>query len=309
MTNLRLMAVHAHPDDESSKGAATYAKYAAEGVRVVVVSCTGGESGDILNDEVRSSPRSIWDLPGLRFDEMTAARDVLGVDHRWLGYRDSGLPAEGQLPTPLSFATIDVEISAQPLVRLIRAERPQMVITYDENGGYPHPDHVRAHEVAVRAIEAAADADYHPELGEVWAVSKLYYERIFNTERIEAVYEAGIRSGGEEVAHLTEWMASRLGKDAGVEGVSADNPVEDNAADEGDHIPGTATTHIPVADYFETRDRALRAHRSQVGDEHASYFFWPNALQREAWPFEDFELIWSHVPTALPEDDLFAGLR
>lgn len=279
------MAVHAHPDDESSKGAATYAKYVAEGARVVIVSCTGGESGDILNHEMEAVPRARWDLPGLRRVEMAAAREVLGVEHRWLGYRDSGLPPEGEAPTPLSFATVDLEISAEPLARLIRLEKPQVVVTYDEHGGYPHPDHIRAHAVAVRAIEAAADPHYHPEHGEPWQVSKLYYDRIFNRDRIAAVYEAGREADVDGVEHLREWLG------------------------QPDRVQGAATTHVPTGEFFETRDRALRAHRSQVGDEHGAFFFWPNEVQRQAWPFEDFELVWSKVPTTVPEDDLFAGLR
>lgn len=168
------MAVHAHPDDESSKGAGTYAKYVHDGVAVTIVSCTGGELGDILNDDVRAEPRAHWDLPGLRRAEMAAAREVLGVEHRWLGYRDSGLPAEGEAPTPLSFATVATDIAAEPLARLIRARKPQVVITYDERGGYPHPDHVHCHEVTVRAAEFAANPSYHPEYGAPWAISKLY---------------------------------------------------------------------------------------------------------------------------------------
>lgn len=278
------MAVHAHPDDESSKGAATYAKYAAEGARVVVVSCTGGELGDILNAAVEATPRAHWDLTGLRRAEMDAARDVLGVQHRWLGYRDSGLPPEGELAAPLGFASVPVAISAEPLARLIRAEKPQVVVTYDEAGGYPHPDHVRTHEVTIRAIEAAAEPSYHPEHGAPWSVSKLYFERVFNRERTEAVFLEGRYQGRTDVEHLAEWLDRSAGSQR-------------------------ATTHIPVGDYLETRDRALGAHASQVGAEHAPFFFWPNDVQRVAWPFEDFERVWSIVDSATPEDDLFAGLR
>lgn len=282
---LRLMAVHAHPDDESSKGAGTYARYAAEGVRVVVVSCTGGESGDILNPEVEAVPRAHWDLPGLRRQEMAEAAAILGIEHRWLGYRDSGLPADGERPDPLGFAAVDLEIPVFPLVRLVRAERPQVLVTYDERGGYPHPDHIGAHRVSVRAIEAAADPGYHPEAGAPWQVAKLYYERIFNHERAEAVYAAGLRTDPARVRQLADWIGSR------------------------ERPSWAATTHVPVADFLDIRDAALRAHRSQVGAEHEPYFFWPNDVQRAAWPYEDFELVRSTVPVPEDECDLFAGLR
>lgn len=137
------MAVHAHPDDESSKGAATYAYYVNQGDSVTVVSCTGGERGDILNEELPNRAMAERDLPGLRRIEMAAAQAVLGIDHRWLGYVDSGMANEdGSVPSG-SFAEIPLKISVEPLVRLIREVRPHVLVTYDENGGYPHPDHIR----------------------------------------------------------------------------------------------------------------------------------------------------------------------
>ncbi len=159
---LRLLAVHAHPDDESSKGAATYAHYLSRGAEVMVVSCTGGERGDIQNDRLEQTAMAERDMAGLRRIEMARAKAAIGFEHRWLGYADSGLPeAEegGELPPLASdcFALIPLEISAEPLVRIIREYRPQVLVTYDESGGYPHPDHIRTHEVSVYAMEAAAD--------------------------------------------------------------------------------------------------------------------------------------------------------
>ena len=148
---LRLMCVHAHPDDESSKGAATMAKYVDAGVEVLVVSCTGGERGDVLNPKLKDDPAILRDLAQVRRDEMRAAQEILGVRHTWLGFVDSGLPEGDPLP-PLPegcFALEPLEIPVEALVREIRRFRPHVVTTYDERGGYPHPDHIRCHEVSM----------------------------------------------------------------------------------------------------------------------------------------------------------------
>ncbi|SKA99521.1 mycothiol S-conjugate amidase [Agreia bicolorata] len=283
---LRLMAVHAHPDDESSKGAATYAYYLDRGVEVMVVSCTGGERGSILNESLAEHRHAERDMAGLRRYEMAAAQKVVGFEHRWLGYADSGLPDEGEpLPTN-AFAAIPVEISAEPLVRLIREFKPQVLLTYDENGGYPHPDHIRTHEISVRALEAASDATAYPDAGEPWSVSKLYYDRIFSYQRMKAVYDEIVATDPESplITSMTEmrsWMKES---------------------------PFLATTQVPAGAFFDVRDNALRAHASQVSPD-SQFFFWPNELQRKAWPFEDYQLISSKVETTMPEADLFAGIE
>ncbi len=149
MTELRLMAVHAHPDDESSKGAATTARYADEGVRVLVVTMTGGERGDILNPAM-DLPEVHGRMAEIRRDEMAKAAEILGVEHHWLGFVDSGLP-EGDPPPPLPDGCLGVVPLAEPveeLVRVIRKFKPHVMTTYDENGGYPHPDHIRSHQVS-----------------------------------------------------------------------------------------------------------------------------------------------------------------
>ena len=155
---LRLMHVHAHPDDESSKGAASTAKYVAEGVDVHVVTCTGGERGSILNPKM-DRPDILENITEIRRQEMERARDILGIRQDWLGFIDSGWP-EGDPKPPLPegcFALVPLEEAAAPLVRLIREFKPHVMTTYDERGGYPHPDHVKCHEISVHAFEAAAD--------------------------------------------------------------------------------------------------------------------------------------------------------
>src|SRR5438067_12437021 len=151
------MAVHAHPDDESSKGAATMARYVREGVDVLVVTCTGGERGDILNPALAEDPDVLADLPARRRAEMARAREILGVRQEWLGFVDSGLPEGDPLP-PLPegcFALQPVEEAAERLVEMIRRFRPHVMTTYDENGGYPHPDHVMTHKISMVAFDAA----------------------------------------------------------------------------------------------------------------------------------------------------------
>ncbi|MGL4339392.1 MAG: PIG-L family deacetylase, partial [Rhodoglobus sp.] len=205
-------------------------------------------------------------------------------------YMDSGFPegtgtVEGPRdPLPANcFALVPLEVLAEPLVRIIRELRPQVMVTYDENGGYPHPDHIRTHQISMYAAEAAADPKRYPEQGPAWRISKIYYDRTVNSERVSAMYEAMVVSNHPARARL-EGLMARLGE-----------------------RPSQATTHIPVADFLEIRDDALRAHASQVPPD-SPFFFWPNDLQREVWPFEDFQLVQSSVESVMPEDDLFAGL-
>jgi mycothiol S-conjugate amidase len=254
---LRLLAVHAHPDDESSKGAATYAYYRSIGADVMVVSCTGGERGDIQNPQLVASAMA-----------------------------DRDIPEDGEAVHPHSFARTPLEVSGVPLVRILREYRPHVVITYDENGGYPHPDHIRTHEVTKWALDAAADPERLPEWGAAWRVSKLYYDRIISPQRFAAVYEALSAAEPEHpllaaFTEMTSWMADRP--------------------------QPRLTTHVPAGEFFEVRDAALRAHSSQVPPD-SPFFFWPNDVQRAAWPSEDFELVESSVESSIPESDLFAGI-
>jgi len=287
---LRLMAVHAHPDDESSKGAATMAKYIAEGAEVLVVTCTGGERGDVLNPRLKGDPELERNIREVRRKEMDRAREILGVRQAWLGFVDSGLPEGDPLP-PLPegcFALEKVETAAEPLVRLMREFRPHVVTTYDENGGYPHPDHIQCHRISVEAFDAAGDPDRYPEAGEPWQPLKLYYNQTFSKARIMALHAAMLERTGS--SPYDGWI-ERWNNEEG----------EPRAERE-------ITTHVPCGEYFELRDQALLAHATQV-DPDGPWFRVPMEIQREVWPTEDFELARSLVDTTLPEDDLFAGIR
>src|ERR1700735_3019106 len=205
-SQLRLMAVHAHPDDESSKGAATMARYAREGAQVLVCTLTGGERGSVLNPAM-DRPEVKADMPRTRREEMARAREILGVEQRFLGFVDSGLP-EGDPKPPLPegcFALADVAEAAGPLVQAIREFRPHVMLTYDEQGGYPHPDHIMTHNVAVEAFEAAADPDRYPGTGDPWQPLKLYYFATFHKDRITALHEELLRRGLE--SPYAEWFA------------------------------------------------------------------------------------------------------
>jgi mycothiol S-conjugate amidase len=285
---LRLMAVHAHPDDESSKGAATMARYAREGADVLVCTLTGGERGDILN-KAMERPDVRANLPAVRRAEMARAREILGVQQQFLGFFDSGLPEGDPLP-PLPegcFALEPLRTAVRPLVRAVREFRPQVILTYDERGGYPHPDHVKTHEVTVAAFEAAADPDQYPGCGEPWQPLKLYYFASFHRARFQALHHEMERRGLE--SPYAERMASWDDEDPQRQELKI-------------------TTRVPCGEFFEIRDQALLAHATQI-DPESSWFACPVEVQRAAWPTEDFHLARSLVNTEMPEEDLFAGIR
>ena len=150
---LCLLSVHAHPDDESSKGASTVARYHAEGVRTVLVCCTGGEEGDILNPAM-DTPEVRADIGAVRLAELKAATDIIGYDETvMLGYRDSGMPGTEANARPESFAQAPLDEAVGRLVAVIRRERPQVILTYPEDQSeYPHPDHLRVHEISVAGL-------------------------------------------------------------------------------------------------------------------------------------------------------------
>ncbi len=286
-SGLRLMAVHAHPDDESSKGAATTAKYAAEGHEVLVVTLTGGERGDILNPAM-DRPGIKDNIAQVRQEEMAKAAAALGVQQTWLGYVDSGLPEGDPLP-PLpegSFATIPLEESGEALVKVVREFRPHVMITYDEHGGYPHPDHIRCHEVSMLAYERSGDPDAFPDAGDPWTVSKLYYTHGFIRARMVAFSDEFEKNGQE--SPFKEWLARWDAR--------------------GGDLMARVTTQITCDDFFPARDEALRAHATQI-DPNGVFFAVPTEWQRRLWPTEEFELAKTRVQTSIPETDLFAGIE
>src|ERR1700748_3150810 len=238
---LRLMAVHAHPDDESSKGAATMARYVREGVQVLVCTLTGGERGDILNPAM-DRPEIKADTASVCRAEMARAREILGVEQRFLGFTDSGLP-EGDPKPPLPegcFALTPLAEAAEPLVRAVREFRPHVMITYDENAGYPHPDHVMTHKVAVAAFELAADPDAYPQAGEPWQPLKLYYFVSFHGAKYVAFHEEMLRLRME--SPYTKIFEERQAR------------AEKRGEPERPELE--ITTRVPCGDFFAIRDQA-----------------------------------------------------
>ena len=286
---LCLLSVHAHPDDEASKGAGTVAKYAAEGIRGVLVCCTGGEEGDILNPAV-DTPEIRARLHEVRMEELQASVDAIGYAQLYmLGYRDSGMKDTESNAHPDNFANAPFDEAVERLVRIIRAERPQVIITYgDDSKFYPHPDHVRVHEISGPAFDAAGDPDRFPDSGDPWQPSKLYYTG-WSARRVKALHEAFLARGEE--SPYASWFEER----------GIDQTLEQ-----------TFTTFVDVSDFLVNRLEALLAHRTQV-DPTGFWMRLPDDVVREVFPWEEFVLARTLVDTGVPEgdteDDLFAGLR
>jgi mycothiol S-conjugate amidase len=284
---LCLMQVHAHPDDEASKGSGTTAKYAAEGVRNVLVTCTGGEAGDILNPAA-DTPEVRADLPAVRIKELNESVAILGyASLHLLGYHDSGMPDTEDNKRPDNFWNADIDEAVGKLVKIVRDERPHVIIAYgDDHSFYPHPDHIRAHEIAVTAFEAAGVAERFPDAGEPWTPKKLYYSG-WTRRRIQALSDA-------------------------FKGLDVENPFEEFLKElpgDSDHL---FTTEINVGDFLDKRRASLLAHRTQIDPES----FWmalPDDALREIWPVEEYILARTLVDNGLKpgeiETDLFAGLR
>jgi mycothiol S-conjugate amidase len=279
-----LLAVHAHPDDESSKGAGTLARYAAAGVRTVIVTCTGGEAGEILNPAM-DQPGVLERMPELRRAELAKALEILHVSaHYWLGYRDSGMPDTPANAHPEAFANADLDEATGRLVGIIRQEHPQVLVTYDESGGYPHPDHVRTHEVSVAAFDAAGDPDRYPEAGAPFQPLKLYYHATFTRRRLEAIHAGAVARGID--SPFAEWL---------------------ERWDQAEHPEPKVTTQVDVRGFLAQRRDALLAHATQI-DPNSFWFSIPDEVVGEVYPWEDYVLARSLVQAGEHETDLFEGI-
>ncbi len=296
---LCVLTIHAHPDDESSKGAGTIARYRDEGVRTVLVCCTGGELGDIANPAM-DRPGVKENLAEIRRDELAAATKIIGFDDVvMLGYRDSGMAGDVGNDDPTSFYQADIDECAFRLVKIIREVRPHVIITYGDNQrGYPHPDHLKVHDVTGPAFERSGDSAWYPDAGPAWAPKKLYYS-LWARERTvrmhERYLELGLKSPYDE-----KWL---------------DRPWEDHRI----------TTRVPVMDYYDVRVNALLAHATQIDPTSPWWFGLPHEVAKTVHPYDDYVLARSLVggqpgedqrtaeppgtPPSIFEDDLFAGLR
>ena len=277
----RLLAFHAHPDDESSKGAGTVARYHAEGARTVLITATGGEAGDVLNPAA-DSPEARADIGAVRRRELLEATDILGYDDVvMLGYRDSGMPDTPPNEHPDAFIHADLDAVLERLVAIVRSERPQVVLGYDDHEWYPHPDHLKVHELSKPLFEAAADPARFPHAGEPWEIRRLYAP-IRTLRRLRMIHEAMVERG----------IPSPYG-----EFLEDQEPREDPIA-----------AQVDVGAYIEQARAALAAHRTQVAPD-GPWFAVPADLVRDVYPYEDFELLASRVEDAGVVDDLFDGIE
>ncbi|MGX1851385.1 N-acetyl-1-D-myo-inositol-2-amino-2-deoxy-alpha-D-glucopyranoside deacetylase [Streptomyces sp. NPDC055299] len=286
----RLLLVHAHPDDESINNGVTMARYAAEGAQVTLVTCTRGEEGEVIPPELASlAPDRDDTLGPYRVGELAAAMEALGVtDHRFLGgpgrYRDSGMMGAPQNERPDCFWQAPLDEAAAELVAVIREVRPQVMVTYDPNGGYGHPDHIQAHRVAMRGAELAADADFRPELGGAHAIGKIYWNcnpRSVVEEGFERLRAAG---------HTFPGIAS------------------------ADDVPGVVPDAEVTASVTggraaaEAKTAAMRAHYTQIAVD-GPFFALSNDLGQPLFAVEHYRLVHGVAGAAdgEREDDLFAG--
>jgi N-acetyl-1-D-myo-inositol-2-amino-2-deoxy-alpha-D-glucopyranoside deacetylase len=286
----RLLLVHAHPDDETIGTGATMAKYAAEGAHVTLVTCTLGEEGEILVPELQHlAANRDGGLGDHRIGELTAAMAALGVaDHRWLGgagrWRDSGMMGEPSNNRPESFWQAHLDEAVGELVRVVREVRPQVMVSYDDNGGYGHPDHIQAHRVAVGAFEAAGDPERFPDAGEPWTPAK-FYEAVVPVSLLRAAFEA-LREMGDNAPF----------------GVTSPDELPFGVPDE------QVTAQVDARDYLPAKVAAMRAYPTQIAvDGH--FFALSNDIGQGAFGLEHFRLTrgQSGNPTG-QEDDLFAGV-
>lgn len=284
---LRLLSVHAHPDDESSKGAGTVARYHDQGAWCVLVCCTGGEAGDILNPAM-DTPEVRANLAEVRRHELVRAAEIIGYDEVvWLGYLDSGMPDTEANLDPRCFAQADFDEAVGRLVAVIRRTRPQVIVTYhDRQDTYPHPDHLRVHDISVAAFDAAGDPDRYPDEGEPWQALKLYYS-IWSRARVRAMHDKLIELGIES-PFSEEWF---------------ERPSQD------DRI----TTAIEVSRWYDRTKRALLAHATQIDPASPFWFALPDDVATSLHPWEEYHLARSLVgqPSVASgvEDDLFMGVR
>ncbi|CCM65681.1 MULTISPECIES: mycothiol conjugate amidase Mca [Candidatus Neomicrothrix] len=283
---LRLLSIHAHPDDEASKGAGTVRRYVNAGIGATLVCCTGGEAGDILNPAM-DRPSVVENLQAVRMVELGRSAQIIGYDRvELLGYRDSGMEGTEPNAHPDNFANAPFDEAVGRLVAMLRREQPQVVITYgDDQRAYGHPDHLRVHEISMPAVEAAADPAYRPELGDPHQVDKVY-STVWYRKRMEALHHA-MEEAGLESPFDEEWRKRWADFDQ-------------------DH---RVTAFVDVSGYYWVRQDALLAHATQVDPNVGFWFGVPDEVADRVEPYDTYVLDHSVVATQSPEHDLFAGVR
>ena len=288
-----ILTVHAHPDDEASKGAGTIARYHADGVRTVLVCCTGGEEGEILNPAL-DTPEVHRDLAAVRREELARATEIIGYDEVvLLGYRDSGMAGSEANANPDCFAAAPLEEATGRLVEIIRRTKPQVMVIYgDDQTGYPHPDHLRVHDAGLAAFLASGDPDQFEGAGPAFQPSKLYYT-VHSAARFRAIH-AKFEELGLESPFDAEWRAR------------------------WDSMPEEVPTAVvDITDHTDVRRLALLAHATQVDPESKFWFGLPPEVMASIQPHDDYRLAMVGSPDGtvnpatwdgMVETDLFAGI-
>ncbi len=300
--DLRLLLVHAHPDDESIGQGATMARYVAEGRGVTLVTCTAGEMGEVLVPELVHLAADQEDKLGEhRRGEIADAMETLGVtDHRWLGgfqtYRDSGMKwhEEGYAVAAdtihdNAFWHADLTEAANHLVRVIREVQPQVLVTYDQFGGYGHPDHIQAHRVAMYAAQLAAVPSYDQELGEPWEISKIYWGAMSESRMRESL--RALRAAGDTTSF---------------EGMDPDGPLPPFVTPDEN-----LSAAVDGSGYLEQKMSALRSHPTQITLD-GPFFALSNNEGNQMWGVEYFRIAKGErgeLDADGLESDLFAGLE
>jgi mycothiol S-conjugate amidase len=286
-----LLAVHAHPDDEASKGAGTVARYHAAGVRTVLVTCTGGEAGDILNPAM-DRPDVRDNLAEVRRAELDRAAAVIGYDEVvMLGYRDSGMPDTEANADPRSFAQAPLDEAVGRLVAIIRRERPQVIVTYPQDqSGYPHPDHLRVNEISEIAFDAAGDPGRFPEAGPAWQAARLCYVR-WSIKRMRAMHERFVELGLESPFTDERW--ERMLKEE----------VKEQDEDLSRRVVVDTTGFTSVV------REGLLAHATQVDPTSRHWFGLPPEVADTVYPFEEYEVARDLTAAGPHPSDLFAGVE
>jgi N-acetyl-1-D-myo-inositol-2-amino-2-deoxy-alpha-D-glucopyranoside deacetylase len=301
------MTVHAHPDDEVVFTGGLLARYAGEGLTTVLVMCTNGEEGEIHDPDLDPEAAKPH-LGTIRRGELRCAIEHLDITHtEFLDYRDSGMAGTEPNANPACFHQADKDEAADRLVALVRRYRPQVLVTYDENGAYGHPDHIAANVITHRAFDRAGDPAYRPDLGEPFQPSKLYYTA-WNEEgwkQARAMYlERGLKWPWEEEEQ----------QDAEPERESGDEEARDaEAAAEAQppaYVPPPVTTRIDVRPWAAQKREAVLCHRTQFSAD-GLFRTMPEDIALVAWGEEHLSLVRPAMETETPleEDDLFAGLR
>ena len=277
--DLTLLTVHAHPDDEASKGAGTVAKYSVEGARTVLVCCTGGEEGETV-DGIENGDA----LKELRLKELQKSAEIIGYrEVEFLGYRDSGMQDSEANNHPNAFSFRPLEEIVESLVVLIRRVKPDVIITYpDGQGGYQHPDHLRVHDASVKAFDVAGDVNAFPEAGKPFEPKKLYFT-VWSRARIESLH--------------SKFLELKL--DSPYDEAWFKRPPQDDKV----------TTRIDVEKWYDRRCEALLAHASQIDSESPFWFGLPRDVAASVYPYDDYVLVKSKVKANFPESDIFEGIR